>query len=321
MRYVIIGSSGHHHQVTDAMRAGSCPPPIGVAPGDAGEDVSGLALETGAKRFDSWTEMLSELSPELAVVNSWYGHMAEKTIECLKRGIHVFSEKPLATELKDLERLQAAYEAGSAALGCMLGLNCCGWFRTTQAAIGDGLIGEVRLLHGQKSYRMGTRGPQYQKREDYGGTIPWVGMHAIDWLLRLGGPCEQVSAFHSSACNGNNGSMEATASVLMRLKGGVIASADLDYLRPTGSARHDDDRLRVTGTRGMIEVIDGRVYLENELPRRELTLLPEENPFMRFLRCIGTPEGDALAREAIEDTRICLLARESADKNITIFCS
>ena len=321
MRYVIIGSSGHHHLVTDAMGQDACPPPLGVAPGDAEEDVSGLARAVGAKQYDSWTQMLDEVSPELAVINSWYGHMAEKTIECLKRGIHVFSEKPLAGDLEALERLEALYNKGRASLGCMLNLNCCAWFRTLEAAVKDGLIGEVRLLHGQKSYRMGTRGKQYQKRADYGGTIPWVGMHALDWLLRLGGPCEQVSAFHSRTANGGNGDMETSASVLLRLHGGVIASADLDFLRPRGSARHDDDRLRVTGTRGMIEAIDGRVYLENELPRRELKLLPAVNPFTRFLACIGTPEADAEARAAIEDTRICLLARESADKNITIFCS
>lgn len=105
----------------------------------------------------------------------------------------------------------------------------------------------------------------------------------MDWVLRLGGKCEWVAATHTTAANRGNGDMETACAVLLQMENGVIGTVECDFLRPTGSARHDDDRLRVTGTRGMLEAIDGRVYLENENPRRELALPAGENPFTRFV--------------------------------------
>ena len=140
----------------------------------------------------------------------------------------------------------------------------------------------------------------------------------MDWVLRLGGKCEWVAATHTTAANRGNGDMETACAVLLQMENGVIGTVECDFLRPTGSARHDDDRLRVTGTRGMLEAIDGRVYLENENPRRELALPAGENPFTRFMNAIGTPLADELAREAFEDTRVCLLARRAADEGTIV---
>ncbi|MBQ3080470.1 MAG: Gfo/Idh/MocA family oxidoreductase [Clostridia bacterium] len=318
MKYVIIGSSGHHHQVEEAVKAGACNAPAAVAPGSAGEDVKALSVKLEAEYYDSWTEMLDKEKPELAVVNPWYSDNAKISMECLRRGIHVYSEKPLATEPEELYMLKEAYENSDADLGCMLNLNCCAWYRAIENSIVNGDIGEVRMIHGQKSYRMGVRGAHYQKRSLYGGTIPWISIHAVDWVLRLGGKCQWVCGTHTSACNRGNGEMETSAAVLLQLENGVIGTVDTDFLRPTGSARHDDDRLRVTGTRGMLEAIDGRVYLENEESRRELPLPEGINPFIRFINAIGTEDAKKQFSEAYEDSRICLLARESADRGEVI---
>lgn len=318
MKYVIIGSSGHHNQVLEAARAGVCPQPAAIAPGCAGEDARYIASKCGARYYEDWRELLDGEAPDLAVVNTWFAYNAGISARCLNMGMHVYSEKPLATETDDLQTLRRAWEKSGKGLGCMLNLNCCAWYKALEGAIQAGEIGEVRLIHGQKSYRLGARGANYADRAVYGGTIPWVAIHAIDWVLRLGGACESVSAAHSSLFNGQNGDMEATAAILLRLENGVIATINADFLRPAASARHDDDRLRVTGTRGMLEAIDGHVYLENERPRRELALPRAENPFERFLQAINTHKADALARSALEDTRVSLLARRAADENRAI---
>lgn len=314
MRYGIIGVSGHHHQALDAAREGLCEFPVAVARGSEGEDARPLAEKLGVPYYDSWREMISEVRPDAAVVNPWFVDNASVSAECLKAGLDVYSEKPLATEDDALDALKNVWTESGKNLGCMLNLNCCSWFRAVENAIADGEIGKVRLIHGQKSYRMGARGPLYQKRRDYGGILPWVGVHAIDWVLRLGGRCVSVSASQTAICNGGNGELEATAAALLTLENGVIATVTTDFLRPTGSARHDDDRLRVTGTRGMIEAVDGRVFLENENAKRELPLPPAVNPFIRFLNTRGTPEGRRLTEEAFEDSRICLLARRAGDE-------
>jgi predicted dehydrogenase len=54
-------------------------------------------------------------------------------------------------------------------------------------SIKQGSIGKVRLMNSQKSYKLGSRSEFYKHRQTYGGTIPWVGSHAIDWMYWLSG--------------------------------------------------------------------------------------------------------------------------------------
>ena len=51
----------------------------------------------------------------------------------------------------------------------------------------DGTVGQIRLMNAQKSYKLGRRNEFYKIRSTYGGTIPWVGSHAIDWLYWFSG--------------------------------------------------------------------------------------------------------------------------------------
>ena len=318
MKFVIIGASGHYHQALDAVSDGLNAQLSAIAPGSRGEDMTRLSERKKVKCYSDWREMLDAEKPDVAVVNPWFSDIAKISIECLKRGIHTYSEKPLAIEMDELQAVRAAYENSTASLGCMLNLNCCAWFRTVEKAIQDGEIGSVRVIHGQKSYRMGVRDEYYRTRALYGGTIPWIGIHAIDWVLHLGGKVKSVSAVHTTVENRGHGDMESAGSVLLSLENGVIGTCDIDYLRPIGSARHDDDRLRVTGTKGMIEVIDGVVTLENDEKKRVLPLEDGVNPFVRFINAIGMKEADALAETAFEDTRISLLARQAADEERVI---
>lgn len=318
MKYVIIGTSGHHHQIAQWRASENGAAPAAVAKGSEREDMRALASAFGAREYDDYIDMLEAERPDIAVVNPWYCDNARVSAECMKRGVHVYSEKPLATELDALDALESLWRASGVSLGCMLNLNCCAWFLTLKRAIDEGEIGEVRIMHAQKSYRMGTRPAQYLRVADYGGTLPWVGTHAIDWTLILGGKCVRVCASASARANRGHGEMQTSAAALIEFENGAIATINCDFLRPDGSARHDDDRLRVTGTRGMLEVIDGEVYLENEHKRRALQKIEGENPFTRFLRVLDTPECHALAQSAFDASRVSLIAQLAATEHRTI---
>ena len=71
----------------------------------------------------------------------------------------------------------------------------------------------MRLIDARKSYKLGKRPAYYHRRETYGGTIPWVGSHAIDWVLYFAAPRKfaRVIATQSSEDNGGNGTMERSA--------------------------------------------------------------------------------------------------------------
>ena len=312
MRIAIIGAAGHNHLAFDAMTKDPKIALVGVAPGRPEEDISSLAGKA-APAFDDYRTMLDEQRPDVAVVNPWFADASDASVECLMRGIHVYSEKPLATTFDGLRDLEGALSASGRALGGMFNYRYAPWFLAMKQAVDAGEIGTVRAAHGQKSYRLGVRPEFYKRRDLMGGIIPWVAIHAIDWVLAFLGDCGWVSASHSANFNRGNGDLEVSCALLMGMESGGIGTVTADFFRPDGSARHDDDRLRLTGTRGMIEVIDGRVSLENENPKREIPLSAPQSAFLGFLSAIEDGTAETFARDALNATRVALSARDSAD--------
>ena len=312
---VIIGGSGHWHIVTDAMKL--CPDlrVLGIAPGRPEEDLSSLlSVLSAVPLYPDWRELIELPGIDCAVVNPWFCDAADVSIACLRQGLNVYSEKPLATETEALCRLEAAWRESGRALGGMLNYRFFPWFLAMEQAVRAGEIGEIRQIHAQKSYRMGNRPDFYRRRQTMGGLLPWVGIHGIDWINAFAGKCLWVTASHSRGENRGHGDMEVTSAALLQMENEVIATVTADYFRPDGSARHDDDRLRITGTRGMIEAMDGQVYLENENPRRRLELPPMRNAFLAFHEAVQSRQADPFAESALHITRVALLARDSADQ-------
>ena len=318
MRLAVIGVTGHVEYAIRTVEMRTDLTLACVAPGNP-EEKTGPFMEAIAKKgyepklYEDWRRMLDEEQIDVVSIAPWFCYCADIAIECLKRGIHVYSEKPLATTIEKLDELTAVWEKSGCSLDGMFGLRYTPWFLAMRRAAEDGEIGEVRQIHAQKSYRMGRRSPLYYKQALYGGILPWVGIHAMDWAAQLGGSCQWVKGLHSRKENRGHGELEVSSAALMELENGVIATITADFFRPDGSARHDDDRVRVTGTKGMIEAADGRVFLENELPKRELILPEAPAPMADFLDSIGTERAKELGRMAIEVTRAALMARESAD--------
>ena len=173
------------------------------------------------------------------------------------------------------------------------------------------------MVTAQKSYRLGQRASFYHERGTYGGTIPWVGAHSID-LLRWFAGCEfeSVTALHSTVGNRDQGDLEVSAHCQFLLQDGIIGATNIDFLRPTGAPSHGDDRVRIMGTDGQIEIINETPVLidsdgERELPQAEAPTMLEA--FAE--QCTGGSACPVSAEDSIAMTRACLLARRSADSN------
>jgi predicted dehydrogenase len=322
MRVCIIGSTGHVGYVLQDIGKTDADI-VGISSGSEGEDVLGLyeevkRLSPETRVFGDYRHMLDELRPEVAVVACHFADHAKATIEALGRGIHVFTEKPMATTLADLDRVWKAYREANVHLAAMFGIRYQPCFLTAWDKVRHGAIGTIRLMTAQKSYKLGRRAGFFRERRSYGGTIPWVGIHAIDWLHWFSGErFVSVFASHSSLHNRGHGELEVTANCHFNLTNEVIASASMDYLRPDNAHSHDDDRLRVVGTRGIMEVRNGSAYLLNadNDGSKSLPLLPTRGIFADFVaqirgegRCLVSAEDSFYATEA------ALLARQSADE-------
>ncbi len=322
MRVCLIGGRGHVDYALRVIEQQRDIRIVGVAPGSAGEDVAALlrrcdAAGQRAERHEDYRAMLDRLAPDIAVIAPHIGDHAGVAAEALRRRIHVFVEKPVATTLADLAMLKGEYQKAGVHLAAMLGLRYEPWFLAAKQAVAGGAVGNVRLILAQKSYKLGCRTPDYRQRATYGGTIPWVGSHAVDWIHWLSGErFLSVYAAHSALDNRGHGDLEMTALCHFTLTNQVFGAASLDYLRPETAPTHGDDRVRIAGARGVLEVRDGRVYLTNDetAGTQELPLPPGREIFADFLQQVQG-QGPCLvsAEDSFYVTEACLHARESAD--------
>ncbi|MBQ3489586.1 MAG: Gfo/Idh/MocA family oxidoreductase [Clostridia bacterium] len=271
--------------------------------------------------YENAEEMLDGEKPDIAVINTVMYENARYAMMALERGISVFCEKPVATDLETLEKLEAVWRDAkkkndNICFCGMFGIDYLPHFETAWRFVKNGGIGEVLLANAQKSYRMGNRACFYSDREKYGGTIPWVAIHGIEWVIRIGGlkPIS-ATALGNTAYNAGNGTMEASTLCLFACEDGKMASVSADVLRPASAPTHDDDRLRLVGSEGVLEVRSGRVFVIDGAGERELPLVCAEREL--FEEFVLEMQGIGACRVSAEDsffaTRAALAARDSQD--------
>ncbi|MBR7105006.1 MAG: Gfo/Idh/MocA family oxidoreductase [Lentisphaeria bacterium] len=270
--------------------------------------------------YTDYIEMLDTEKPDIVSVCGPFELHAQMCCDCLERNINVFCEKPIALELEELDRIRAAYDKcdkEKVKIISMVGYRGEAPFRTAYDVVSKGLIGKVKMINTRKSYKLGKRPAYYHKRATYGGTIPWVGSHALDWIYWMSGNAKfkTIHAMHDTADNGGNGDLEMTALFTAVMENNVLASASIEYLRPAAAPTHGDDQVRVAGTLGVVEVMHDKVTLITADECKELELLPERGIFYDFARhllygepCVVDAEG------TFELTRACLEARDIADR-------
>ncbi len=65
----------------------------------------------------------------------------------------------------------------------------------------------------------------------------------------------QASAWHGNNDHPDYPGFQDQAGVLFKLDNGGTAMTNLDYLRPEPAPTHGDDRLRIAGSEGVLEVL------------------------------------------------------------------
>ena len=110
--------------------------------------------------------------------------------------------------------------------------------------------------------------------------------------------------------------MEMSAMCQFQLANETFAAASLDYLRPESAATHGDDRIRVAGTTGVVEVRDSQVWLTNGEAEgtRELEAACDRQIFQDFTAQVqGRSQALIGPDDVFAVTEACLRARDAAD--------
>jgi len=323
LRVGLIGRDGHYDTLLHSIPKLSNVEWTAYAKARPSEDSAWVRQHPSARGetrvYDDYREMLEKESLHVVGVCLPFYQNAEASIAAARKGIHVVSEKPAATDLSDLERLEKAVNQSGIRYCIMLDMRTLPVFQAARRAVQGGAVGEPILISSQKSYKFGAERPwYYRERRTYGGTIPWVGIHALDFMQWVSGQkYTAVAAYEGNKAHAQSPGCEDHVGLLLRLANGGTATCHLDFLRPEAAPTHGDDRLRVAGSQGVLEIwgIEGRVRVIG--PRGDsgdLTLPPAIDFFGAFVSELrGESEALVSSVEAFDITRTCLKARDAAD--------
>jgi predicted dehydrogenase len=320
----LIGFAGHWSHALEGIQELEDVKWTCYAPGGPEEDHGGIpehpAYSPAIKKYDKWQDLLSKENIQVAVITPCFYRTSEIAREFAESSIHVLCEKPLAITHEGLEKLKAAVRKNNVRCGVLLGMRLSPAFYTAYRAVRNGRIGEPLHAYGQKSYKLGQRPDWMRKRKTFGGTIPWVGIHAIDFVRWITGlEYVSVTAHHANLANPDHDELEDSAVALFRFNNGGFAEISMDYLRPGSAPSHGDDRIRVAGSSGVIEVIHEKTYLIDDKGEHELE--PEIPPplFTDFYNSVYRGTTPVIGHEdGFKLTEIALKTRDAADQQRSV---
>jgi predicted dehydrogenase len=321
MRLALIGLKGHQNVVLEGARQLGDVELVAVSD-DSREELDRFKkrqpLAKNAETYTDWRQLLEHSVMDVCCVCDENHVRAEQLIALARRNVHVVTEKPLTTTLADLERVRAALAKSKGKLTMLLTMRHEAKYAKMRELIKAGAVGEVSLVTAQKSYRLNERPEWFKERKRLGGTIPFIGIHAVDlmrWVTGL--DYTHVAAFHGRLGKPEMKEAESHASLLLRMANGASATARFDYLRPQTAPSHGDDRLRVAGTEGVVELR----YPDNAVSvlaagKKPYTVEPTPVPnlFVEFARALAKNEPPPIATEdCLYVTEVVLKARDAAD--------
>ena len=319
IRLALVGSSGHPSYVLSDLNRFPQVRTVAYAPSFESEDTTPYAGLPHAVYYADWRSMLDNARPDIVVACGRHDLNAIIATEAAKHGSHVIAEKPAATTLAELDALERAVRANSVQYTMLLGMRYQSTWYTAHALVREGIIGAPLVISGQKSYRWGRRPPWYANAATYGNTMAWVGIHIFDLARWIGGvPYTGVAAHHANLAHQEHPAAQDACAIAATLANGGSAAFTLDYLRPQAAPTHGDDRLRIAGERGVLEIYDHGQQLSvitQEQHQLSWPLTLPERSFLGDMLAELEGTGDLLvtAEQAWDMTRFSLLAAQAAD--------
>ena len=202
-------------------------------------------------------------SPDLVLNLTNPGAHFEVSRQCLDAGKHVYSEKPLATNMEDARALCALAESKGLMLASAPCSVLCEAAQTLWMALRRKEIGAIRLVYAeldddfvpQAPYRkwLSESGAPWPFRDEFtvGCTLEHAGYY-LTWLMAMFGTVEKVVAASANLVPEKLGDDVATAPDFscgtLFFKSGVVARLTCSIVAPHNHG------IRIIGDRGLLEV-------------------------------------------------------------------
>ena len=212
----------------------------------------------GVKLHASLDELIADPAVQIvSLCSPRRADQARDAIRCLEAGKHVYAEKPAALTERELDEVLAAAQRAGKQFHEMAGTVFTPGYAAMRKLVREGAVGEVVQVFVQKSYRYGRARAQDEAID--GGQFLQAGIHAARMIEHVGG-VRMISAtgWETKFGSPQPGDGKLASAAQAALENGGLATIIINYLNPGHPALpHGNETLRVFGTKGFIESVDG----------------------------------------------------------------
>ena len=242
----------------------------GVADLDAARAET-VARAYGVKHYGSNEEMLADPSIEIVTnLTSIESHF-EVTRAALLADKHVYSEKPLTTDLDEARTLFDLAAERGLVLSCAPSNVFSDTTQTMWKAVRDGAVGDVRIVYAEfddnpiylmspETWKSRSGAPwPYIHEYEQGCTFEHAGYHLV-WLCAIFGPVETVTAFSAVTIPDKTDApldppdTPDFSVACLKFRSGIVARLTCSIGAPY------DHRMRIIGNEGMLHADTYRHY-------------------------------------------------------------
>jgi UDP-N-acetyl-2-amino-2-deoxyglucuronate dehydrogenase len=273
-RVIVIGAAANIFRSHLAGLQGIGAEIVGLHDTNA-ERLAAVAETVGAPAFAD-VNVLVQQKADVAVILAPHPFHADLAITCMRAGLHVLTEKPIAVEVAEADRMVQAAEHEGRTLAVAFQHRTRGEVQQARRLIQDGVIGEI-----QRVDLLAT----WPRRHSYFKTAPWrgswrgegggilinQGQHDLDLLCYLAGQPSRVIGWRRTQLHQIE--TEDTISAIAAWPSGAtgfihISTAEVD----------EAQRIGITGTAGRLCVTKG-----------QLELIRNEQDFRAYAASEGNP--------------------------------
>lgn len=190
----------------------------------------------GVEAVNSIDEVLSKKSVDAALVCTPPNSHVPMAMKFVENNLHVFVEKPLSNQMKDVDKLLRKAEKKK--LNIMVGYNLRfhPGIRLVKKLVDEKQVGKILSAIVEAGQYLPDWRPWQDYRKSYtaiekmGGGVILDGSHEIDYIRWLLGDVKELSCF-AGKISSLEVETEDTAEIILRFKSGAIAGIHLDFVQ------------------------------------------------------------------------------------------
>lgn len=218
------------------------------------------AQELDCTFYEDYRQMLAETRPDVAVILTPPFLHASMAIDCLRAGCHVLVEKPMAIQVAEADQMIEAARQNRRLLSVVFQQRFRPEIIAARKLLQEGTLGKIQRV---ELTAVWTRPTSYYKMASWratwagegGGLLTNQASHNLDLLCQLlDGPKRLVAWTRHTL---HQIETEDTVHAMLEWPGGALGSVHIS------TAEADDaERLRIIGTRGLLELSRGALQVQ-----------------------------------------------------------